>query len=89
MSTFADLFDDALAIRKQLEFFLRQAIPVQIFAYSKRLFDIISKRSQASEKRIMLDMYATRQAYKAQEISNIGFFRSPQNLADGLTKPKV
>ena len=37
----------------------------------------------------MLDIYAALQAYKAQEISNLGFVRSSYNLADSLTKPKV
>ena len=56
---------------------------------SKSLFDIISKRCRTNEKRIMLDVYASRQAYKALGTSNIGFVRSSHNLADGLTKPKV
>ena len=56
---------------------------------SKSLFDIISKVSRTSEKHIMLDIHSVRQAYQAHEISNIGFFRSCDNLADGLTKPKM
>ena len=36
----------------------------------------------------MLDIHSARQAYRAHEISNIGFVRSNNNLADGLTKPK-
>ena len=43
---FADFFDDALAIRKQLEFVLRQPIPVHILTYFKSLFDNISKRNR-------------------------------------------
>ena len=53
------------------------------------MFDIISKGSLTSEKRIFLDIYAARQVYEAQEISNIVLVRSSHNLADGLTKPKV
>ena len=34
----------------------------------------------------MLDVYAARQAYKEQHISNIDFVRSNHNIADGLTK---
>ena len=36
----------------------------------------------------MLDIGSTRQAYNSKQISNIGFVRSSQNLADGLTKTK-
>lgn len=37
----------------------------------------------------MLDINAARQAYLSKEISNIGFVRSSDNLADGLTKEKM
>ena len=56
---------------------------------SKFLFDIISKGSRTSEKRIMLDIHSALEAYQTQEISNIGFVRSCDNLADGLTKKKM
>ena len=83
---FADLFDDALAISKHLEFVLRKPIPVHILTDSKSMFDTILKGSRTIEKRVMLDIYVTRQAYKSKEISNIGFVRSSHNLVDGLTK---
>ena len=53
------------------------------------MFDTISKRSRTSKNRVMLDVYVVRQAYKAQEISNIGLFRSSRSLADGLTIAKI
>ena len=53
---FPDLFDDALAIRKQLEFALRQPMPVHILTDSKSLLGIIRKGIRMSEKRIMLDV---------------------------------
>ena len=59
---FADLLDDALAIRKQLEFVLRQPIPEHIPMESKSMFDIISKENPTCDKRAMPDIYAVRQA---------------------------
>ena len=53
---FADLFNDELAIRKQLKSVLRHPTPVHILTDSKSMFDIISKGSRTSEKRIMLDI---------------------------------
>ena len=85
---FAGLFDDAMAIRSQMEHALQQTVPMRLMTDLKSLFDIISKESRTSEKRIMLDIDATRQAYQRQEITNIGFVRSEHNLADGLTKEK-
>ena len=83
---FADLFDDAFALRSQVEQALQRAVPMHLLTDSKSLFDIISKGSRTSEKRIMFDIHATRESYKNHEISNIGFVRSCDNLADGLTK---
>ncbi len=34
----------------------------------------------------MIDLQAGRDAYALYDISNVGFIRSPNNLADGLTK---
>ena len=56
---------------------------------SKCLFDIIGKESQINEKRLMLYRPAARQAYDANQISQIGFARSSKSLAYGLMKPKI
>lgn len=86
---FADLFDDAYALRSQMEQVTSSAIPMHLLTDSKSLFDIISKGSRTSEKRIMLDIHSAREAYQAREISNIGYVRSCDNLADGFTKKKM
>ena len=59
---FADLFDDALAIRKQVEFGQIQPIPVNILTDSKSMLDICFERKSHGMKWIMLDLYAARQA---------------------------
>ncbi len=86
---FADVFDHALALKSQLEQATRRPVPMHLLTDSKSLFDIISKGTRTSEKRIMLDVHAAREGYKTREISNIGFVRSSENLADGLTKAKM
>ena len=86
---FADLFDDALSLKSQIEHALRRTISIHLQTDSKSLFDIISKGSCTSEKRIMLHIHSAREAYKSKEISNIGFVRSSDDLADGLTKEKM
>ena len=68
---------------------LKRAVPMHLLTDSKSLFDIISKGTRTSEKRIMLDIHAAREGYRTREISNIGFVRSSSNLADGLTKEKM
>ncbi len=84
---FSDLFDVAATLAMELKALLHVSIPVQLFTDSKCLFDIISKGSRTSEKRLMLDVAAAREGFQSKLISDIGFVRSSHNLADGLTKP--
>ena len=85
-NAFADLFDDAYALRSQLYLAPSRSVPMHLLTDSKFLFDVISKVSRTSEKRAMLDIHAARQAYKLHEISYIGFVRTNHTLANGLTK---
>ena len=84
----ADAFDFAFCCKKDLERILEQRIPLQMLTDSKSLFDVITKCSNTSERRLMIDVDAVRTAYLKHEISNFGFLRGPNNPADGLTKPK-
>ena len=86
---FAGLFEEAFPLRAQLEQALKRPMPLHLLIDSKSLFDIIGKSSRTSEKRLMPDISGTKQAYKAEQISSIGFVRSSYNLANGLTKPHI
>jgi len=83
---FSDLFDVAAALSSELSVLYGKNIPVQLLTDSKSLFDVISKGSRTSGKRMMLDIAATREGFRNKVISDIGFVRSSNNLADGLTK---
>ena len=85
MIAFANLFDEAFALKKTVELALNRNVHLHLLTDSKSLFDIISKGSPTNEKRLMLDIHAAREGYKAHDIRNIGFVRSEQNIADGLT----
>ena len=54
---------------------------------SKQMFEVITKASHTSERRLMIDTAAAREAYNRGEISNVGLVLSKHNIADGLTKP--
>ena len=83
---FSDMSDAAITFSAELGTLTDQKIPVQLLTDSKSLFDIISKGSRTSEKRMMLYIAASREAFRDRVISHIGFVRSKQNIADGLTK---
>ena len=72
---FADLFDGAFTFRAQLEQALSRSIPLHVLIDSKYLFKIIGKSLRTSEKRLMLDISATREAYNSEQISHVGFVR--------------
>lgn len=84
---FGDMFDVAYTLAEELRHLHPGLhVPVKLYTDSKSLFDVISKGSRTSEKRLMLDIAAARQGFNNFEISNIGFVRTADNIADGLTK---
>ena len=85
---FTDGFDCAFVIRHDLQKQYGRNIPLQMRTDSKQMFDVITKASHTSERRLMIDIAATREAYNANEVSNVGLLGSENNVADGLTKPK-
>ncbi len=84
---FSDAFDVGYTRATELSSLLGRKVPLILLTGSKSLFDVISKGTRTSEKRMMLDIAAAREGYRRRDISNIGFVRSSKNLAGGLTKP--
>ena len=84
---FVDLFDQAFAMASDLgKFTSKEKLPKTLLTDSKTLFDILTKGSRTSEMLLMLDVAATREGYRNGAISNIGFVRTEENIADVLTK---
>ena len=83
---FADAFDYSYLLKYDIEQLLQQRIPLQMFTDSKSLFDVIVRASMTSERRLMIDISATREAYERHEIADIGLIGSEHNLADCMTK---
>ena len=77
---FSAAFDHAYIIRHDLESILGQSI-------RHKMFDVITKSSHTTEKRLMIEVTAAREAYNRHEISNVGLVPGEVNPADGLTKP--
>lgn len=86
---FANAFDEAFIVKHDLERLYKQHVPMTMLTDSKQLFDVITRASHTTEKRLMIDIAAAREAYNRNEISNVGLVKSANNLADGLTKPGV
>ena len=53
---------------------------------NKAWFDVISKRSLTSEKRLIFDIAAALEGFINHEISDIWLVRSMRNIKNGFTK---
>jgi hypothetical protein len=83
---FADAFASAFILEHDLQRTLGREIPLLMLTDSKFLFDLITRYRCTTEKRLMTDIAAIREAYNDRIISNIGLFCSDHNLADAMTK---
>lgn len=84
---FADGFDYGYLLRHDLQRIVRNDIPLAMLTNSDSLFKTIVKSTTTTEKRLMIDIEAARKAHSKQEISDVGWIRSEDNPAHGLTKP--
>lgn len=84
---FADGFERAFMLRHDLQTIYRKKIPLHILTDSLQMFDVITKASSTTERRLMIYIEAARESYNREEISNVGLVLSENNIADSLTKP--
>ena len=83
---FVDGFDQAYLVREQLRAIFARRIPLKIFMDSKTLFDVLTRGTLTTERRLVIDLMVAREAYERGEISDVGHVRSEHNLEDELTK---
>lgn len=60
-------------------------LPLYIFNDAKSIFDTITASERLRELRSMADTADIRRAYKHNEITNVAWVRSQQNIADNFT----
>jgi len=84
---FSSGLDYGFMLKHDLECIYKQSIPMTLLSDSKQMFDVITKASHTTERRLMIDIAASREAYNRGEISNVGLVLSENSIADGLTKP--
>lgn len=86
---FADGLERAFMLRQELKTVYNRITPLQILTDSLQMFDVNTKASPTTERRLMIDIVAVREAYKLQEISNVRLVHSEHKSADGTTKIKL
>lgn len=83
---FADKFDTANILRQQLQIMTRSYIPLAMITHSFSLFDILTKASSTTEKRLMTDLETVQRSFNKMEIQDVAYIRSEYGIADALTK---
>eukprot|EP00187_Rhodella_violacea_P014016 CAMPEP_0184714764 /NCGR_PEP_ID=MMETSP0314-20130426/4824_1 /TAXON_ID=38298 /ORGANISM="Rhodella maculata, Strain CCMP 736" /LENGTH=327 /DNA_ID=CAMNT_0027177745 /DNA_START=1 /DNA_END=981 /DNA_ORIENTATION=+ len=83
---FVDAFDFAFALGHELSLMLGFPVPVDGFTDSKGLFDLLTNVTVPTEKRLRIDVAATRQSYDRNELWNIGLLTSKSNPGDPFSK---
>lgn len=73
--------DCTYMIKHDLEEMFGKLIPLKMRTDSKQMFEVVTKSSSTSERRLMIDIEVAREAYNANEISNLGFV-----LSNGLSE---
>lgn len=85
---FITALDEAFTLRFDLEMLYDQHIPLSIFTDSMQLFDVVTRASHPTEKRLLIDVAAAREACNRMDISNVCLVKSEDNMSDALTKVK-
>ncbi|CDF38174.1 unnamed protein product [Chondrus crispus] len=83
---FVDAFDCSFLLRHDISRMLGRHIPLIMLTDSKILFDVLTRSRYTSERRLMVDISASRQAYREGSISDVALIPSEDNVADAFTK---
>ncbi len=85
---FTDCMDYVLGLQHDLSSILGKKVLTVVYKDSKCLFDIITKLSSVSEKRLLINIASIREEYTCGSLSNVAHVSSEFNLADPFTKDK-
>lgn len=86
---FADTFDMFFTLRHDLEKITSCKLPKRMMTDSKSLFDVLTKTTMTTKKRLIIDLQTVKNAYASFEVSDVALLLSKFNIADALTKVKT
>lgn len=85
----AERVDAAIMIQHDLCELIGQKVIIRVLTDTKSLYDVLSKGSTMTGKRLMIDVKASKEAYDNYVINELGWIRRQYNLSDALTKLKT
>lgn len=81
-----EAFDAAYVFANDLQTIQNTVVLIDLFTDSKQVFDAVTKVRETAEERLIIDVLATKKAYRRFEIRSIGLVSSKSNPSDGLSK---
>lgn len=85
---FTEGFDTDFVQKKHQQMVLRRRIPSKMLTGSRSLFDVITKNTSTTVRRLMIDISAACEAYGRLDISSSGIVRSAYNAVEAFTKAR-
>ena len=85
----ADAFDMAYTIKFDLQAICHQQTPLTMYTDSLSLFDVLTKASMTTEKRLMIDIQCIKDFSRKMEVDDIAYVKSEYDIADPLTKIRL
>lgn len=82
-------FDMAHTLKHDTETILNTGIPLSTVEDSQSLYDVFTKATCATEKILLIDFQALKEAYTSFEVSDSTLVKSEFNIAVTHTMPKT
>lgn len=75
-------------VRHDLGAIMRHGLPLRVLTDSSSLFSVVVKSTITTEKRLMNDLHARKEAFERKDLTEIGWIRRELNFGDGLKNLK-
>lgn len=85
----ADACDAAIVIQHDMKKILKRTFKIKLLTDSETLFNVVIRNASTTERRLMIDIKAAREAYNEGTINDVVWIRRDYNLADAMTKYKI
>lgn len=85
----ADACDNAILIQHDLQGSLNKKVKIKILTDSTTLFNLMIRNASTTEKRLMIDIKATTEAYNNDNIDSMIWIRRKFNLVDAMAKSEI
>ena len=85
----ANSCDTAIVLQHDLKQILKRTLKIKILTDTETLFNVMIKNANTTEKRLMIDIKAAREAYNEGIIEDIVWIRRQFNLAHAMTKAQI